>query len=101
MADTSEHTNPGRGLAASLGLYTLARLLLVAVIAAVIVGGGLLFGVQVPILVALVFAVLIALPLSLVLFKNLRRQVNEGIAAVDEKRRRDKAELRAKLRGDA
>ena len=90
----------GSGLARNLALYTVARLGLVIVIAAVIVGAGWLFGVSVPLLVALVFAVVIALPLSLVLFKSLRIRVNESIAAVDEKRRRDKAELRAKLRGD-
>ena len=91
---------PGSALARNLALYTIARLGLVVVIAAVILGVGWLLGVAVPVLVALVFAVLIALPLSLVLFKSLRIRVNESIAAVDEKRRRDKAELRAKLRGE-
>lgn len=90
----------GGALARNLALYTVARLGLVIVIAAVILGVGWLFGVAVPLLVALVFAVVIALPLSLVVFKSLRIRVNESIAAVDEKRRRDKAELRAKLRGD-
>ncbi len=45
------------------------------------------FGVEIPLLVAALFAVLIALPVSLVLFASLRRRVNEGIAAVDERRR--------------
>ena len=88
-------------LARDLALYTVARLALVAVIAVAIVFGAKLAGVEVPILVALIFALLIALPLSLVLFAKLRRRVNEDIAVVDERRRRDKAELRAKLRGDA
>jgi hypothetical protein len=92
---------PGARLARDLALYTLARIVLVAVIAAVIVGVGKLASVDVPLLVALLFAVIIALPASLVLFKSLRGNVSAGIAAVDEKRRRDKADLRARLRGDA
>ncbi|WP_245672906.1 DUF4229 domain-containing protein [Aldersonia kunmingensis] len=93
-------TSPGGRLARNLALYTLARLGLVIVLAAVILGVAALVDVDVPLLVALIFAVVIALPLSLVLFKKLRIQVNESITDVDEKRRRDKADLRAKLRGD-
>jgi hypothetical protein len=40
------------------------------------------------------------MPLSLTLFKKLRARVNEDIAVVDEKRRQDKAQLRARLRGE-
>jgi hypothetical protein len=40
------------------------------------------------------------MPLSLTLFKKLRTRVNEDIAVVDEKRRKDKAQLRARLRGE-
>jgi hypothetical protein len=83
-----------------VALYSGARLLLVVVIAAAIIGIGLLAGVKVPVLVAAVFAVLISLPLSLVLFKSLRIRVNESIAGVDESRRRARAELQAKLRGE-
>nr|WP_240963259.1 DUF4229 domain-containing protein [Antrihabitans stalactiti] len=84
-----------------MALYTVARLALVAALAAAIVFGAKLAGVEVPIMVALIFALLIALPLSLVLFSKLRRRLNEDIAIVDERRRRDKADLRAKLRGDS
>ena len=70
------------------------------VISAVIIGVGLLVGVEVPVLVAAVFGVLISLPLSLVLFKSLRIRVNESIAGVDEERRRARADLQAKLRGE-
>lgn len=87
-------------LARDVVLYSVARLLLVVVLGAVIIGGGRLLGVDVPLLVAAIFAVLIALPLSLVLFSKLRIRVNKGIAAVDEQRRADQAELRAKLRGE-
>ncbi|OZE20651.1 hypothetical protein CH256_24260 [Rhodococcus sp. 05-2254-6] len=107
-ADSSEPTsgNGAKGrsakksLAVNLGVYTFARLALVIVIGALIVGIGLLFGVEVPVLVAAIFAVLISLPLSLLLFKNMRIRVNESIAAVDEDRRTARADLQSKLRGE-
>lgn len=81
-------------------LYSVARLGLVVVLAAVILFGGRAFGVDVPLIVAALFAVLIALPLSLVLFAKLRKRVNLDIASVDAQRRADKADLHAKLRGE-
>ncbi|MBF6333736.1 DUF4229 domain-containing protein [Nocardia transvalensis] len=90
----------GRRLARNLALYTLARLALVAVIAAVIVALARLLKVDIPLIVALLFALIVAMPLSLVVFKRLRARVNEDIAAVDEKRRTDKAQLRARMRGE-
>lgn len=96
----SASSNAKGKLARNLALYTFARLALVVVIAALIVGGSALVDAQVPLLVALIFAVIIALPLSLVLFKTLRLRVNEQISAVDEQRRKDRDDLRSKLRGD-
>ncbi|WP_280334928.1 DUF4229 domain-containing protein [Nocardia wallacei] len=93
-------TPAGRRLARNLALYTLARLVLVAAIAAVIVVLARLLSVDIPLIVALLFALIVAMPLSLVLFKRLRARVNEDIAAVDEKRRTDKAQLRARMRGE-
>lgn len=90
----------GRRLARNLALYTLARLALVAVVAAVIMLAARPVSVQVPLAVAILFAIVIAMPLSLVLFKGLRARVNADITAVDERRRRDKAQLRARLRGE-
>lgn len=101
---TSGNAEPDRSakksLAVNLGVYTFARLALVIAIALVIVGVGLLFGVEVPVLVAAIFAVLISLPLSLLLFKKMRIRVNESIAAVDEDRRAARADLQSKLRGE-
>ncbi|MBM7459795.1 DUF4229 domain-containing protein [Rhodococcus coprophilus] len=87
-------------LVRDVALYSLARLGLVAVLALVILYVPRAFGVEIPLLVAVLFAVLIALPLSLVLFKSLRRRVNEGIAAVDERRRTDREDLENRLRGE-
>lgn len=101
---TSGNPTPGRSakksLAINLAVYTFARLALVIVIAAIIIGVGLLFGIEVPILVAAIFGVLISLPLSLLLFKQMRIRVNESIAAVDEHRRTARADLQSKLRGE-
>ena len=91
---------PGSGWYAISPLYTLARLGLVVVIAALIVGVAKLIGVDVPVIVAALFALIVAMPLSLTLFKKLRVKVNEDIAVVDARRRQDKAQLRARLRGD-
>ncbi|MGI5222805.1 DUF4229 domain-containing protein [Nocardia sp. CA-290969] len=93
-------TSPGRRLARNLALYTLARLVLVVLLTVVILAGAAVVSVQIPLVVAILFAIVIAMPLSLTLFKGLRAQVNSDIAAVDERRRRDKAELRARLRGE-
>lgn len=103
-ADTgSTHSAGGSAkgrLVRDLGLYTVARLGLMAAVAAIIFFGAAAVGVQVPLLVAMVFALVVAFPLSLVLFKGLRRRVNEDIAAVDEKRRRDREDLQSRLRGE-
>lgn len=96
----TDQTKPGARLVRDLGLYTLARIALVGLIAAVIIGSGQVFSTDIPPLVALAFALVISLPLSMVMFKRLRARVNEAIADVDEQRRRDKAALRARLRGD-
>jgi hypothetical protein len=88
-----------RGLVRDLAVYSLLRLGLVAVVAVVILGGGALISVEVPLLIALLFAVVIALPLSMVVFAPIRRRVNEQIAAIDEARRNQKEDLRARLAG--
>lgn len=92
--------SPKGRLARDLALYTVARLGLVAMVTAVILGVAALVGVDFPLIVALVFALVVAFPLSLVLFKNLRRKVNLDIAAVDDDRRRARADLHARLRGE-
>ncbi|MYR08529.1 DUF4229 domain-containing protein [Gordonia sp. SID5947] len=100
--DTSTDREATAGsVALSLVLYTLARLALVVAVAAIIIGGGALAGVEVPLLVAAVFGVLIALPLGMVLFKSLRLRVNRQIAAVDAARRRRHDDLQSRLRGQA
>lgn len=82
-------------------VYTLARLALVAVLAAAIYFGAHLLGVtEFPIVIALLFAIVIALPLGIWLLRPLRERATAGIAAVDERRRTDRADLQARLRGE-
>ena len=82
-------------------VYTLARLVLVAVLTAVIFFGAHLIGVgEFPIVVAMLFAILLSLPLGIWLLAPLRNRATAGIAAVDERRRTDRAELQARLRGE-
>lgn len=81
--------------------YVAARLVLVAVVTALILAVGHLLGVrEFPVVVALLFAIVVALPLGIWLFAPLRRRATESIAVLDARRRRDREQLRAKLRGD-
>jgi hypothetical protein len=81
--------------------YVLARLLLVAALTAVIIGVGHLLGLrEFPLIVALLFALVIALPLGIWVFAPLRRRAEGSIAAFDERRRRDREQLQSRLRGE-
>jgi ABC-type proline/glycine betaine transport system permease subunit len=83
-------------------LYAVARLVLVVVVAAVIYGAAWLLGVhEFPVAVALLFALVIGMPLGMWLFAPLRRRATAGLEAATERRRRDREQLRARLRGDA
>jgi hypothetical protein len=46
------------------------------------------------------FAIVIALPLGIWLLAPLRRRATAGIAEADERRRRDREQLEARLRGE-
>lgn len=94
-------SRPGSRLAVDVLAYMVARLLLVAVLAAVIFGGAHLLGLrEFPVVIALLFAIVIALPLGMWIFAPLRRRANASIAAIDERRRQDREQLQARLRGD-
>lgn len=80
-------------------LYGVARLLLFAVLAiaiqliAVLLGMGQSF----PLAISALLALIIAFPLSMFVFKNLRVRVNKQIAVWDAGRQQHKAEMRAQL----
>ena len=87
--------------AVSVLLYVAARLVLVIALTAVIYGAGRGLGVQeFPLVVALLFALVIAMPLGMWLFAPLRRRATAGIDAATERRRHDRAQLQARLRGE-
>ncbi len=83
-----------------VAVYLVARLVLVAVLTAAIYGVGHVVAGDVPVVVALLFAIVIALPLGIWLFRPLRERATASIAVVDERRRKDREQLQARLRGD-
>jgi hypothetical protein len=86
----------------SILLYAAARLALVVAVAAAIYGVGRLLGVhEFPITVAILFALVIAMPLGIWLFGPLRRRATAGMEVATERRRREREQLRARLRGEA
>lgn len=90
----SEHP-PGRStLNRDLVLYTLARFGLLAVIALLLVLA------EVPAVVALLLALVVSLPLSVIVLPGLRARVNADVAAMIQRRRAERDRLRAQLRGD-
>ena len=94
-------SRPGSRLVWDLLAYVLARLLLVAVLTAVIFGAGHLAGVRdFPLVIALLFAMVIALPLGIWVFAPLRRRATASMATLDARRRRDREQLQARLRGE-
>jgi hypothetical protein len=88
------------GMVRDVVVYTLARLALVAALTAAIFFVAQLIGVQIPLVVAMLFAIVIALPLGIWLLAPLRRRATAGIAEVDERRRLDREQLQARLRGE-
>ncbi len=95
--------NPGgSGVIADVVLYATARLLLVVALSAAIYGVARLLGVtEFPIVVAVLFALIIAMPLGIWLFTPLRRRATAALAVSGERRRREREQLRARLRGQA
>ena len=100
MTDNQPGPATGRMLR-DVVVYTLARLVLVAVLAAAIFYGAHLFGItEFPLVIAMLFAIILSLPLGIWLLGPLRRRATAGIAEVDERRRADREELQARLRGE-
>ena len=82
-------------------VYTLARLVLVVVLTAAIYYIAQLIGIhEFPLVIAVLFAIVIALPLGIWVLAPLRKRATASIAQVDERRRTDREQLRARLRGD-
>jgi hypothetical protein len=100
VTDNQEGGAGGR-MVADVALYTLARLALVAALTAVIFYAAHLIGIsEFPLVVAMLFAIVISLPLGICLLAPLRRRATAGIAEVDSRRRADRDQLQARLRGE-
>ncbi|WP_292976390.1 DUF4229 domain-containing protein [Mycobacterium sp.] len=85
----------------SVVFYVVARLALVAALAGAIYGIGRALGVhEFPIVVALLFALIIAMPLGMWLFAPLRRRATAGLEEATARRRQDREQLQARLRGE-
>ncbi|WP_435673834.1 DUF4229 domain-containing protein [Mycolicibacter senuensis] len=100
MTVTEDEPRMGRAVI-DVAVYTAARLALVVVLSAVIYGLGRLVGLSdFPPTIAMLLALIIALPLGMWIFTPLRRRATESMAAAGERRRRDRADLQARLRGE-
>src|SRR5699024_3394757 len=77
--------------------YGLARLVLFLAIFALMIVVLYLFGVYMPAALTAVFALIIALPVSVLMFPNLRMSANESVAQWSDARRAHKEYLREQL----
>ena len=91
---TSNVSTVSSTLGRDLTLYSLGRLALVGAVTVVLV----LFGV--PLLVALVVAVVVGFPLGLLVFRGLNHRVTAGLAERGAERTQTRERLRAELRGE-
>jgi Protein of unknown function (DUF4229) len=83
-------------------VYAAARLLLVVAITGAIYGIARLLGVtEFPIVVPALFALIIAMPLGIWLFSPLRRRATAALATAGDRRRREREQLQARLRGES
>lgn len=100
----NEGTPPygGNRVAFHVAAYMAARVLLAVVLTGVIYGVARLAGItQFPIVVAVLFALIIAMPLGMLVFAPLRRRATVALAIGGERRRRERELLQARLHGDA
>lgn len=102
-ADHEGTTQPARNhVAVHVAAYMAARVLLAVALTGVIYGVARLAGVtQFPIVVAVLFALIIAMPLGIWVFAPLRRRATAALAIAGERRRRERELLQARLHGDA
>jgi hypothetical protein len=91
----------GRGLSDVLW-YSVARLLLVVVLTGVIYLAARLLGITgFPVAVAALFGLILAMPLGIWLFGRQRRRATAALAVAGERRRAERDQLQARLRGEA
>ncbi|OMC15015.1 hypothetical protein A5735_09855 [Mycolicibacter heraklionensis] len=85
-----------------VAVYSAARLALVVALTAVIYGLGRLLGLSdFPPIIAAMLALIVALPLGMWIFTPLRKRATESLTVAGERRRREREQLQARLRGEA
>jgi hypothetical protein len=92
--ETPALPEPPADLNRQLVLYTLARVGLFVVLALILIFA------HVPLVVAPVIAIVVALPLSMLLFRNWSQRVSAGLALRSAQRQATRDQLRARLRGE-
>lgn len=98
----SERQSGTRDAVRDVVVYAVLRLVLVAALSAVIYGAGRLLGVQqFPLVAAVAFAFVVGLPLGILVFTPQRRRASAGAELLGQRRRRDRDQLHARLRGEA
>lgn len=101
QSDSSTEQRPRNRVVLDVLLYTAARLVLVLALSGAIYGLARLLGIaQFPVVVAVLFALIIAMPLGIWLFAPLRRRATASLAIAGERRRREREQLQARLRGE-
>jgi len=83
----------GAHLAGPLIVYSVLRVALVAALTAVL-------AIFMPLIVALMFAIVVQLPLAWILFAGPRRKVNDAMAQKSARRRAERQRLQSALSGD-
>ena len=86
-------TSGQANLAGPLALYSVLRVGLIVVLTAVL-------AIFMPLIVALIFAIVVQLPLAWVLFAGPRRKVNDAMAQRSSTRRAERQRLQSALSGD-
>lgn len=79
--------------------YGGARLALFIVLTFVIWGLSIAIGATIPLVVAALLALIVAFPLSMLIFTGMRRDANQAVAAWSENRRARKQWVRDELAG--
>ena len=100
-SDKTTGDPPVRASAFDVVVYAAARLVLVVVVVGVIVGIARLAGVSdMPLLVAALGGLIVSMPLGMWALSPLRRRATAALAVAGERRRVEREQLRARLRGE-
>ena len=95
---TVAETVPMPSLGRSILIYTLIRVGLIVVLTAALFLAGRPF--QMPLIVALAFAIVLQLPLSVVLFRGARNNLTAALARAKERRTAERDRLFTELTGE-